>query len=245
MHRLSSFGRPIRGLVIGAGGAIGGALVDALAACSDVEHVIAASRTPRAFHQVKVTGRAVDILDEASIASVTAGIERVDLAIVATGQLHSPDGLQPEKTWRALDKAMLLQSFAVNAVGPALVAKHVMPILPRQGKAVFAVLSARVGSISDNRLGGWYAYRASKAALNQIVRTLSIELARQRKEAVCVALHPGTVDSGLSRPFQSGVAEDKLFPPAVAASQLLSVIDSLDVTHSGRLLSWDGQVIAP
>ena len=140
---------------------------------------------------------------------------------------------------------MLQRCFAVNAIGPALVAKHVLPLLPRQGKSVFAALSARVGSISDNRLGGWYGYRASKAALNQLIRTLAIELARQRKDAVCVALHPGTVDSALSRPFQGGVSENKLFAPAFAAERLLSVIDEIDASASGQLLAWDGQVIPP
>lgn len=136
-----------------------------------------------------------------------------------------------------------MEGFAINAIGPALVAKHVLPLLPREGKAVFAALSARVGSISDNRLGGWYGYRASKAALNQLIRTLSIELARQRKDAICVGLHPGTVDSPLSRPFQSSV--ERLFTPMFAAERLLTVIEGLDVTQSGQLLAWDGSTIAP
>jgi NAD(P)-dependent dehydrogenase (short-subunit alcohol dehydrogenase family) len=121
----------------------------------------------------------------------------------------------------------------------------VLPLLPRNGKAVFAALSARVGSISDNRLGGWYGYRASKAALNQLLRTLSIELGRQRGQAICVGLHPGTVDSALSRPFQSSVSEGKLFTPRFAAKQLLAVINKLDVSQSGRLLAWDGAEIEP
>ena len=117
--------------------------------------------------------------------------------------------------------------------------------MPRSGKAVFAALSARVGSISDNRLGGWYGYRASKAALNQLIQTLSIELARQRQDANCVALHPGIVDSALSHPFQSGVGPDRLFTPAFAAERLIAVIDALNTTHSGQLLAWDGSKIAP
>ena len=243
MSALSSFKNPIRALVVGGSGAVGGALVDMLAGCPQVESIRACSRTPQPHASPKVRSLPIDILDEASIAAALAGVERFDLAIVATGRLHAPGGMRPEKSWRSLDKATLMESFAINAIGPALVAKHVLPLLPREGKAVFAALSARVGSISDNRLGGWYGYRASKAALNQLIRTLSIELARQRKDAICVGLHPGTVDSALSRPFQSGVRQ--LFTPMLAAEHLLAVIDGLDARHSGRLLAWDGNTIAP
>jgi NAD(P)-dependent dehydrogenase (short-subunit alcohol dehydrogenase family) len=123
------------------------------------------------------------------------------------------------------------------------VAKHALPLLPKAGKSVFAVISARVGSIEDNRLGGWYGYRASKAALNQFTRTMAIELLRQKREAVCVALHPGTVDTPLSRPFQSGVKAEKLFTPLHAAECLLTVIDGLTPADNGQLLAWDGQRI--
>ncbi len=245
MPTLRSFRRPLRTLVIGSSGAIGGALVDLLADCPDVESILACSRTAQPQASLKATPRAMDILDEASIATALAGVERIDLAIVATGHLHASDGIQPEKSWRALDQAQLLQSFAINAVGPALVAKHVLPLLPREGKTVFAALSARVGSISDNNLGGWYGYRASKAALNQLIRTLAIELARQRPRALCIGLHPGTVDSTLSRPFQTGIADGKLFTPHFAAKRLLAVIDGLDTTSNGQLVAWDGSTIAP
>ncbi len=240
---LSSFGRPVRAVVIGASGAIGGALVDRLADCAQVESILACSRAPQPHSSLKVTSRPIDILDEVSIETALAGIERVDLVIVATGRLHVPGGMQPEKSWRLLDKATLIESFAINAIGPALIAKHILPLLPREGKAVFAALSARVASISDNQLGGWYGYRSSKAALNQLIRTLSIELARQRKDAICVGLHPGTVDSALSRPFQSGVR--RLFTPMFAAERLLTVIDGLKPEQSGQLLAWDGSTIAP
>jgi NAD(P)-dependent dehydrogenase (short-subunit alcohol dehydrogenase family) len=242
---LISFGRPVHAVVIGATGAIGAALVDRLAICPQVHSILACSRTPKGHDSVKVTTRPIDILEERSIERALAGVERVDLAIVATGRLHAPDGMQPEKSWRSLEKAVLLESFAINALGPALVAKHVLPLLPRTCKAVFAALSARVGSISDNRLGGWYGYRASKAALNQLIQTLSIELARQRQDAICVALHPGTVDSALSRPFQSGVGPDRLFTPSFAAERLIAIIDALNTTHSGQLFAWDGSKIAP
>ncbi len=168
----------------------------------------------------------------------------LDLVIVATGVLQ-PDGRPPEKSWRDLDPASLARIFALNASGPALVAKHFLPLLPREGRAVFAALSARVGSIGDNRLGGWYGYRASKAALNMLLRTLAIELARKRPDAVCVGLHPGTVDTALSRPFQRNVPTDKLFTPADSARSLLRVLDKLDPEDSGGCFAWDGQRIAP
>lgn len=245
MTTLGSFNDQMNVLVVGASGAIGGALVDRLASDPRVACVRAWARAPIAHPSAKVETRSVDILDETSIQTALTGLQHVDLAIVATGLLHDPSGMTPEKSWRALDKDMLLRSFAANAVGPALLAKHVLPLLPRQGKSVFAALSARVGSISDNRLGGWYGYRASKAALNQIIRTLAVELARQRKDAICVGMHPGTVDSKLSRPFQSNVSEGRLFTPGFAAERLLAVIDSLEPTATGQLIAWDGQLIPP
>jgi NAD(P)-dependent dehydrogenase (short-subunit alcohol dehydrogenase family) len=146
---------------------------------------------------------------------------------------------------RDLDHASLTRLFAVNAIGPALVAKHFVPLLPREGRGVLAALSARVGSIGDNRLGGWYGYRASKAALNMLVRTLAIELARTRKEAICVTLHPGTVDTGLSKPFQKAVPPERLFTPDRSAAHLLDVLDSLTPAQTGRCFAWDGKEIAP
>jgi NAD(P)-dependent dehydrogenase (short-subunit alcohol dehydrogenase family) len=242
---LPSFGESVQAVVIGASGAIGGALVKQLAASANVHGILACSRTPSGHDSSKVEPRPIDILDEQSIEAALAGLDRIDIAIVATGRLHEQGGMQPEKSWRSLEASAPLKSFAINAVGPALVAKHVLPRLPRTGKALFAVLSARVGSISDNSLGGWYGYRASKAALNQLIRTLSIELARHRQDAVCVALHPGTVDSALSRPFQGAVDPDRLFNATFAADRLLAVIDTLDASRSGELVAWDGSTIAP
>ena len=163
--------------------------------------------------------------------------------IVASGLLHDGAALQPEKTWRSLTAEGLQRAFAINTIGPALVAKHFLPLLAQERKAVFAALSARVGSIEDNHLGGWHAYRASKAALNMLIRTLAIELARRNDHALCVGLHPGTVDTGLSKPFQGYVAKGKLFTPARAAGQLLDVLDGLSPGHTGGLFAWDGQRI--
>ncbi len=229
---LAGLPRPARAAVVGASGGIGGALVRALEAAGfDNVHALARSGPER-----------VDIEDEASIAAAAERLGEgapLRLVIVATGLLHA-NGLAPEKALRELDPAALARSFRVNAIGPALVAKHLVPLMPRDGRAVFAALSARVGSIADNRLGGWYGYRASKAALNQFVRTLAVEAARQRPELVCLALHPGTVDSGLSKPFQRGVPAEKLFRPEDAAAKLLAVIDAATPADSGMLLAHDG-----
>jgi NAD(P)-dependent dehydrogenase (short-subunit alcohol dehydrogenase family) len=189
----------------------------------------------------------IDILDERSVASAAGRVRdagEVDLLVVATGLLHN-ERVQPEKTYRSLSAEPLMEYFSVNAIGPALVARHFLPLLPRKQRAVFACLSARVGSIGDNRLGGWYGYRGSKAALNMLVRTLAIELARTAPDAICVALHPGTVDTELSAPFQHGVPPDTLFSAATAAEHLLRVMDGLTPAQSGGCFAWNGERIVP
>ncbi|MFW5680927.1 MAG: SDR family NAD(P)-dependent oxidoreductase [Pseudomonadota bacterium] len=244
---LTSFKSPVRAVVVGAGGGLGRAFVEALAADAAVGRVDAFARTPDgaayagAYDNVRL--HRLDLDDDASLermAEVLGEGPPLDLVIVATGLLHEPGAMAPEKTWRQLERASMERSFAINAIGPALVAKRLLPLLRRDRKAAFAALSARVGSIEDNQLGGWYAYRASKAALNQLLRTAAIELGRRAPEAVCIGLHPGTVDTGLSAPFQSGVAEGKLFTPAYAASRLLEVIDARGPEDSGGLFAWDG-----
>lgn len=231
---LTSFGSELRVAVIGASGGIGGAVADRLAADPAVAEVLRLARGGPI---------AIDVTDEASVAAAAEACgENIALVFVATGLLQG-QGISPERDWRHLDAEAMARSFAVNAIGPALVAKHFLPRLRRDGRAVFTAISARVGSIGDNRLGGWYAYRASKAALNQLIRTLSIELARKRPNALAVALHPGTVDTTLSKPFQRGVAEGKLFTPDYSAGQLLGVIDRLGPEDGGGLFAWDGSRI--
>ncbi|MDH7974128.1 SDR family NAD(P)-dependent oxidoreductase [Sphingomonas sp. AR_OL41] len=227
-------------VVIGASGGIGAAIVAALREEGAFATVHALARTaPDENH--------LDLEDESSIAAAAARIARgpaPGLVIVATGLLH--DGERgPEKSLRDLDPAWLARNFAVNAIGPALVAKHFLPIMPRSGRSVFAVLSARVGSISDNKLGGWYGYRASKAALNMLIRTLAIEEKRRNDRAIVVALHPGTVDTDLSRPFQGNVRPGTLFTPDRAALQLLDTIDALRPPDSGKLFDYEGIEVAP
>jgi NAD(P)-dependent dehydrogenase (short-subunit alcohol dehydrogenase family) len=226
-------------VVIGASGGIGGALVSLL---RDDPAFVTVQALARSF----TGGARIDITDEASIAAAVAGLSGpLRLVIIATGALQGPGFPQPEKTYRALDPAALMESFRLNTVGPALVAKHLLPLMAPRGKTVFAALSARVGSIGDNRAGGWHAYRASKAALNMILRNLAIETARRNPHAICVGLHPGTVDTGLSRPFQRGLAEGQLFTPETSARHLLTVIDALTPADSGRVLAWDGQTVPP
>jgi NAD(P)-dependent dehydrogenase (short-subunit alcohol dehydrogenase family) len=225
-------------VIIGASGGIGGAFEAAL-----VDE--GAFKVVHGFARSRGGAQHLDLLDEASIARAAAHVAKgppPSLVIVATGLLHA-GGHGPEKALRELDPAWLAQVYAVNAIGPALVAKHFMPIMPRTGRTVFAALSARVGSIGDNHLGGWHGYRASKAALNMLVRNLAIEERRRNERAVVVALHPGTVDTALSRPFQGNVAPGRLFDAERAALQLLDVIEDLKAPDSGRLFDYEGQEI--
>ena len=221
-------------VVVGSGGGVGAAVVAALREAGDYDEVLALGRRG---------SPALDLLDEASIAAAAAAVRArgvPTLVFDATGFLHG-GGMEPEKSWRELDPAHLAHAFAINAIGPALLMKHFLPLLPRERRAVFATLSARVGSIGDNRLGGWYAYRASKAALNQLVRTAAVELRRSRPQAICVALHPGTVDTGLSAPFaKSGL---QVQTPAEAAARLLAVIERLGPGDSGEFFDHRGEPV--
>jgi len=180
----------------------------------------------------------LDLLDEASIAAAAESLQNPpDLIIDATGFLHG-DGFMPEKSFAALNADHMAKSFALNAIGPALLMKHFLPMLPRDAKSVFVTLSAKVGSIGDNAAGGWYSYRAAKAALNQLVHTAAIELRHKRPKAVCIAMHPGTVDTPLSAPFaKSGL---NVRPPERAAAEMLAVIARLTPADSGKFFAYDG-----
>jgi NAD(P)-dependent dehydrogenase (short-subunit alcohol dehydrogenase family) len=221
----------VKAIVIGASGGIGKALCEALE-----------SRGAK----VSRLSRSEDGLDLEQQASLNAAASRLraeapfQRIIVATGVLHEAQ-LAPERNLRDLEAGQLARSIAVNAIGPALVARYFLPLLADEG--AFAALSARVGSISDNRLGGWYGYRASKAALNQLIRTAAIELARTKPNALCVTLHPGTVDTAMSKPFQRGVPPGKLFDRRFAAERLLDVLDRLRPEESGFCFDWAGERI--
>jgi len=222
-------------IIFGASGGIGSALADEL---RDRGEVIALSRH---------SNPAIDLLDESSLASAAShfanGGISPNLIIVATGILHK-DGKGPEKSLRELDPEWMIENYRLNAVGPALIAKHFLPLMPRTGRICFALLSARVGSISDNNLGGWHSYRASKAALNMLVRNISIEWQRRNPQAIIIGLHPGTVETPLSAPFKGNPAHDRFSPPN-AAKQLLGVLNGLNPEQSGQLFAYDGTVIAP
>lgn len=254
-HSLTSFPRPVTALVAGASRGIGLSFVRQLASGGRVRRVWAGCRDPEqatALAELAAGNDAVrlvrlDVTDEESLAAAAAAVgaenEPLDLVINCAGILHRPGGPTPERRLADVRADWLMEAFAVNGAGPLLLAKHLEPLLPRRERAVFASLSARVGSIGDNRLGGWYAYRASKAAQNMLIRTLSIELARRARGAICVALHPGTTDTELSRPFQGGVPESKLFTAERAVEQLLRVIDGLGPGDNGRFIAWNGERI--
>lgn len=233
MHSLP---KPFRALVVGAGGAIGSALVDALRATTGCAEVVALSRRGEAG------APPMDLLDEASVAAAAAALRErgpFHLMICATGALQVA-GRPPEKRLADLDPAAMAAAFALNSTGPALFIRHFHDLMPTRERALLGVLSARVGSIGDNRKGGWYAYRASKAALNMLVRTAAIEVARRRPLAVLAALHPGTVRSPLSAPI---IGDAQAHEPAEAARHLLAVLDDLPEGHSGVFRAWDGQEV--
>lgn len=226
----------MKAIVIGASGGIGAAL------CVELE-----TRGATVVRLSRKSEPPIDLASDTSIeqaAATLAGQAPFDLIFIASGILHGA-GLSPEKTYRQLDGAALERTMRINTIGPALVARHFLSLLHSDRRAIFAALSARVGSIGDNRLGGWLSYRASKAALNQIIKTLAIELARTRPETICVALHPGTVDTALSAPFQRGLADGQLLTPADSAARLLDVLDRLEPSDGGGCFDYRGARIFP
>ena len=253
---LSSFADDSKALVQGASRGIGLEFVRQLLAEPAFSRVFATCRDPGAATELQALAAAeprlavvaLDVSDEGSVAAaaelVAAATDSLQLVLNCAGVLHdATQCMTPEKRLADVQPAALAASFAVNAAGPLLVAKHFERLLPRGERAVFASISARVGSIGDNRLGGWYAYRGAKAAQNMFTRTLAIEWARSRRKLACVALHPGTTDTDLSRPFQANVAPERLFAPERTVRQLLAVIDRLTASDTGRFFAWDGTEI--
>jgi NAD(P)-dependent dehydrogenase (short-subunit alcohol dehydrogenase family) len=222
-----------RAIVVGPGGALGAAFAEALRAQPGCAEVVGLGRA---------TVPALDLEDEAGIAAAAQALQAkapFHLVVNATGALHI-GGVAPEKRLAELDPAVLARAFAINAIGPALLVKHFAPLLPTKERSLFASLSARVGSIGDNRKGGWYSYRAAKAAQNMLLKTAAIELARRLPLAVLVALHPGTVRSALSAPI---LGDAPATAPEVAAQQLLQVLDGLQPADSGGFFAYDGSAI--
>tara|TARA_B100001057_G_scaffold38026_1_gene34298 strand:- start:61 stop:774 length:714 start_codon:yes stop_codon:yes gene_type:complete len=232
--------------VIGSSGAIGSAFVDHYINDQSINSIFSFSRSSIGIDNNKVKHFSIDIENENSVQDAAKSVEEInfDEIIIASGVLHTNE-FGPEKSIKDLKADNILKILNVNTVGPTIIGKHFLPLLNKNNKSVMAFLSARVGSISENKLGGWYAYRASKSALNQIIKTFSIELKRTNPKAIIIGLQPGTVDSELSAPFKRSVSKNKLFSAEYSASQLLGVIERVDESSSGNLISWDGEIISP
>jgi len=247
-------GDPSTAVVVGASRGIGLAITKALLANTQVKRVVASYRQPvtasellalddERLHRVQLdVTEATDIQQLVQLIKHLEG--RPDFVIHCAGILHEK-GIQPEKALNQCDAATLRRVFEVNSIGPLMLARALIPLMPRSRTAHFTVLSAMVGSIADNRLGGWYAYRASKAALNQFMRTLSIECRRTHPGLCITSIHPGTTDTELSRPFQANVKAGKLYTPEQSARRILRVVGKSAADQSGQFVNWDGEPIMP
>ena len=234
--------------IIGSSGAIGNSICEVLLNDYPVKKLYKFSRKIQSKDTDKIKNIVIDIEDENSIKESVKHIPKdvkFDLIFVATGLLHNENEIFPEKSIKDINTDMFKKVLLVNAIGPALIGKYFIPLMKKDIKSVFAFLSAKVGSISDNKIGGWYSYRASKAALNQIIKNFSIEIRRNNNNAIFVGLQPGTVKSFLSKPFQKNKNKQTLFTPEDSAKKLLKVINSLDYKDSGKLFSWNGEEIQP
>ncbi|NDJ19353.1 SDR family NAD(P)-dependent oxidoreductase [Myxacorys almedinensis] len=234
-------------LIVGAGQGIGLEFVKQCLSSNRCDRVYATYRHPKSDVVMLTDPRLrclpMDITDESQIADAIAEIQTetstLHYVINCVGILHDSI-MQPEKSLRHLNAENLIRYFQINSIGGALLAKHVQPLLKHRDRALFATISARVGSIGDNQLGGWYGYRASKAALNMLMRTTAIEYKRTCPRTIVVTLHPGTTDTKLSRPFQRTVPPEKLFSCDRTVQQLFTVLDQLQESDSGEFFSWDG-----
>ena len=233
-------------VIVGATGAIGKAFLEHYVKDESVENVLAFSRKKISYENIKIKSFDLDIENQTSIEDAAQNIKDypIDTIIVATGILHS-ENFGPEKSIREINYSTMAKVMAVNTIGPALIGRYFIPLLRKDTKSVLAFLSARVGSISDNKLGGWYSYRASKTALNQIIKNFSIELKRTNPKAVVLGLQPGTVDSNLSEPFKKNVTKDKLFSPEHSRELLSGVIEKVTIEDSANLIAYDGEIILP
>lgn len=242
----------VNALVVGATQGIGLAFVKQLLQNEAIAHLFATYRSAQtatplfelsAEHSQRLHCIQMDLTDEAQIVSGLAEVKQtapqLHLVINCVGLLHNKQQ-QPEKALRQLNADNLINYFKVNSIGPALLAKHLQPLFKHKEQAIFATISAKVGSIEDNRLGGWYGYRASKAALNMFLKTAAIEYSRRNPTTIIVALHPGTTDTQLSKPFQRGVPPEKLFSTERTVSQLIKVLEKVTPQDSGEFFSWNG-----
>lgn len=242
--------RPACIVIAGASRGIGWALVQQLLLRTDVGQIFALARRapqggwPNDSRLIPLLG---DLADEPALEALAAKVaercSRLDMLINTVGFLHEDQGQQPEKSLRQVSLSALQRSFTINAGIPILLAKAFLPLLRAKHRCIFASLSARVGSIGDNRLGGWYAYRASKAAQNMLLRTFAVEWQRLNRQGICLLLHPGTTDTELSRPFQANVPEGKLFTADFVAERLLAVMAERVPEDTGQFYAWDGKLI--
>ncbi|MBW4487942.1 MAG: SDR family NAD(P)-dependent oxidoreductase [Trichocoleus desertorum ATA4-8-CV12] len=239
-------------LIVGANGGIGLEFVQRLLQDDRIAKIYATYRQPESASELlafrdkypeQLVCLPLDITDEAQIAEcsdrIQTQVDKLHLVINCVGILHEGD-LQPEKSLRQINPDHLGRYFQVNSIGAVLLAKHLSPLFCHSDRNVFATISAKIGSIGDNQLGGWYGYRASKAALNMLMRTVAIEYRRKSPNTIVVTLHPGTTDTHLSKPFQRNVPPEKLFPVERTVTQLLAVIENLELRDSGEFFSWDG-----
>ena len=234
--------------IIGSSGAIGNAVAEILLDDDEIETIYKFSRNDPKENSDRVKNLFLDIEDEESIKNCIKNLPediKFDLIFVATGILHNNNDIFPEKSIKDINQSKLEKVLLVNTIGPTLVGKYFIPHLRKDSKSIFAFLSARVGSISDNKLGGWYSYRASKTALNQIIKNFSIEVRRSNPNAIFIGLQPGTVKSFLSKPFEKNVRPENLFTPEYSATKMLEVIDNLSLEDTGKVYAWDGEEIQP
>jgi NAD(P)-dependent dehydrogenase (short-subunit alcohol dehydrogenase family) len=230
--------------VFGASGAIGNALITKLSLLHPNAKIHAFSRNITNNTLKNIKYKNIDYLNEDLLAQAAEEINNLDLVFVATGILHT-NNILPEKSLKQISMNSLEQIFVANTISPSLIGKHFIPKLNHKSRAIFAAISARVGSVSDNKLGGWYAYRMSKAALNMFIKTASIEAQRLNKNSIVIGVHPGTVDSKLSKPFQKNIPQGKLFTPEYSAERLIQVLNNLTTRDTGKCFAWDSKEILP
>lgn len=237
----------IDAIVIGGNGGIGNALVKKLSQLNEIGSVYCCSRKKPNGLPSEANWIPFDITSENSIIEASQNIKRqcqnVRLIIIASGILYDKYANMPEKSLKDINADYFFEVFKINTLGPILTAKHFTSIFEKQNKTIMCILSARVGSIEDNNLGGWYSYRSSKSAVNMMAKSLSIEMKRKNGDSITALIHPGTVDTALSKPFQSSVAKNKLFTTDKAAESILSVIGGWNNESNGGFFAWNGQKI--
>jgi len=234
-------------VIIGSSGGIGEAITKKLSDLQCYKKIYTFNRRNIRTHIENTENFFLDLKEEQSIIEasnlLSSRKDKIDLLIICTGILHEKELIKPEKSWNQINYNSLNNVMLVNTIGPALIAKYFIPHFAKNKKGLFSAISAKIGSIEDNRLGGWYSYRASKAALNMIIKNLSIEASYKMPNLIFSAIHPGTVDTNLSKPFQSSTNQNKIFTPSESADYILNVLTGLSTADSGKLLSWDGSTI--